>query len=133
MTSNLSIFLTYSGNCKQAMDFYADIFKASTGRVMKYSDAPGGNDIPGFDDKIMFSEMEIGGLNLMLCDSPNDEHVAGNNFALNFSCTNPDEVRRIYNALKEGGEVLMELQKTFFAELYGMVTDKFGISWNIMM
>jgi PhnB protein len=131
MESNLSIFLVFNGNCKEVMDFYAEVFKATPGRVMRYDDAPGGNQTPGMDDKIMYGEMVVGGINLMFCDSPRDV-VFGSNYNLNYSSTDHSEVRRIYDAIKEGGAVGMELQQTFFAELYGMVTDKFGINWNIM-
>lgn len=129
MSANLSVFLNFNGNCADVLAFYADVFKAETGRVMKYSDAPGSDSA---DDRIMYSEMVIGGLNVMFCDTSPDNFVLGNNFTMTHMDSNLEETRRVFDALAEGGKINMELEKTFFSELYGMVTDKFGINWNIM-
>jgi PhnB protein len=56
----------------------------------------------------------------------------GNNINPTISIESKEEVERIFNELKEGGEALMELQKTFFSELYGMIKDRFGIIWQIL-
>ena len=132
MSVNLSIFLSFNGNCAEAMAFYADVFKASPGRVMKYGDAPGGSEFSETSDKIMYGEMLVGNLNLMFSDMPQERFVAGNNFTMNYVCTDHDEVHRVFEAMKEGGSVMMPPQKTFFSELYSMVTDRFGVNWNIM-
>ena len=133
MKNNLSMFLNFKGNCAEVVEFYKNVFNTTTGRLVRYSDAPGGNQIPGYDDKIMYTEMMIGDANLMLCDvPPGHDFICGNNFVLTFAAANLDELKRVYNAIKEGGVVTMELQKTFFSEHYSMVIDKFGIHWNIM-
>ena len=131
MKTNLSMYLSFQGNAAEVMDFYSKTFMVAR-QIMKYSDAPGGNDIPGFDDKVMHGELIFNGHNLMFCDTPHDDHVIGSNFALTYHSADHNELRRIFDALSNGGEVHMELEKTFFADLYGMVTDKFGISWNLM-
>jgi PhnB protein len=69
----------------------------------------------------------------MFCDAPSgSEFVKGNNVCPTFSTDNKEEVARIFNELKEGGEVYMDLQTTFFSELFGMVKDKYGIIWQIL-
>jgi len=76
----------------------------------------------------------IGSENVMFSDMPpQDKHVVGNNFALSYSDTDQDKLHNIFTQLSEGGNVIMPMGKTFFSELYGMVTDKFGITWNIMV
>ena len=132
MDENLTIFLNFNGDCGDAMEFYAKTFKATPGRVMKYSDAPG-DRYPDYGDKIMYGEMQIADINVMFCDVPPDgRFVPGNNFVMNYSSTDFDKLHIVFDALKDGGVVGMEMQKTFFSELYGMVTDKFGITWNVM-
>ena len=130
----LGIFLNFEGNCAEVLEFYAKVFETNTGMVMRYGDAPGDSQVPGFEDKIMYSDMMIGGENLMLSDvPPQGTHVAGNNFCLSYSGKDFDRLRRIFTDLSDGGTVIMPMGKTFFSELYGMVTDKFGITWNVMV
>jgi len=132
--ANLGIFLNFNGNCADALKFYSEVFRAEHGMIMRYGDTPGGNQIPGYDDKIMYSDIKIGDQNLMLSDAPpQDSYIIGNNICLNYSSNDIENLKRIFAALSEGGTVLMPQQKTFFSEFYGMVTDKFGIYWNIMV
>jgi len=129
----LGIYLNFNGNCAEVMEFYSKVFETTTGMVMRYGDAPGDSRVPGFEDKIMYSDMMVGGENLMMSDVPSlDTHVVGNNFCLSYSGNDFDKLRRIFADLSEGGHVIMPMDKTFFSELYGMVTDKFGITWNVM-
>jgi len=131
MSASFSVFLTFEGNCTEVLDFYAKVFKTAGSRTL-YGEAPDGV-VPGFENKIMYADMLIGGVNVMFSDVPPDfEHIAGNNFVLTYTSNNHDEVRRVFEAISEGGIVNHNLEKTFFSELYSMVTDKFGISWNIM-
>ena len=84
-------------------------------------------------DRIMYADVQIGGLTVMFMDMPSDgPPAAGNNITPTISVEDKDEVRRLFNELKDGGEVYMELQQTFFSELYGMVKDKFGVIWQIL-
>ncbi|MDR2183462.1 MAG: VOC family protein [Clostridiales bacterium] len=129
----LGIFLNFNGNCNEVLQFYAKVFDTNPGRVMRYGDGPADRQAPGFEDKIMYSEMIIGGENVMFSDTPpQGSHVVGNNFCLSYSGKDFDHLHRIFDALSEDGTVIMPMQKTFFSELYGMATDKFGITWNVM-
>lgn len=129
----LGIFISFNGNCTDVLEFYAKVFDTKTGMVQKYSDAPAEHQVPGYEDKILYSDMIIGGENVMFSDAPpHSPHVAGNNFCLTYSSDDFDKLHRIFNALSEGGTVIMPMNKTFFSELYGMVIDKFGIAWNVI-
>jgi PhnB protein len=80
----------------------------------------------------MHAQFEYEGAVIMLCDMPLDTPVKiGDNVAImaEFGCA--DAVKSIFDALKEGGEVCMELQETFWSKCFGSLTDKFGINWNI--
>ena len=81
----------------------------------------------------MYADVLIGGITVMFMDMPTGSPLfAGNNITPTLSMDNQEEVERIFNELKEGGEVYMELQKTFFSELFGMLKDKFGVIWQIL-
>ena len=64
---------------------------------------------------------------------PGSGYIKGTNIALTLGTGDADEIKRIYAALSEGGSIKMELGKTFFSELYGMITDKFGITWQLSL
>ena len=130
------LFISFNGNCREAMEFYAKVFKSEVLDVMKYSDAPADPSEPmdpADADKIMYAHVLIGDKNIMFCDMPSSiPAVVGNNFVPTINVESQEEVMRIFNELKEGGESYMEPQKIFFSECYGHVKDRFGIIWNIM-
>lgn len=130
----VDVFLNFEGNCREAVEYYAQIFKTDKPKFMTYGEAPK-NDFP-MDEKekdfIIYTELRINGSNIMFSDAPLAmQLIKGNNFGLTIGTTDKDEITRLFNELKDGGEVQMELQKTFWSELYGMVTDKFGITWQL--
>lgn len=132
----LELFINFDGNCREAVAFYAKVFKSEVGNLMTYGDAPPDpNDtVPEADrGRIMYAGIPIGGITVMFMDMTSDwPLVVGNNINPTISMDSKDEVTRIFNELKEGGEVQMELQKTFFSDWYGMVQDRFGIIWQIL-
>jgi len=133
---NLELFFNFDGNCREAAEFYAKTFKSEVKNLMTYGQAPPQPNHPISEsdkDKIMYADVNIGGITVMFMDMPsNMPLIAGNNINPTISLCCKDEVERIFNELKDGGEVYVELQKTFFSELYGMVKDKFGIIWQIL-
>jgi PhnB protein len=133
----LELFINFNGNCREAVDFYAKVFKSKVGNLMTYKDAPPdpAYPIPEADkDRIMYAGVPIGNITVMFSDVPSDsEYIKGNNVSPTISADGKEDVTRIFNELKEGGEVYMELQKTFFSEWFGMVEDKYGIIWQILL
>jgi len=121
--------LNFDGNAKQAADFYSMVFESPIVQVQTYADA----QIPGFEDKILYAEIHIGGTKVMLSDCPPQiTHKPGENFIMSYSNDCFDDLKKIFGLLAEGGAISAPLEKTFFSELYGMVVDKFGIIWNII-
>ena len=86
---------------------------------------------PGFGSKIMHARMNVAGIKLMGSDSMPGQYRAPVGIQLSLDLTDPAEAERIFNALKEGGTVTMALEKTFWAQRFGMLTDRFGIPWLV--
>ncbi|MCL2597715.1 MAG: VOC family protein [Paludibacter sp.] len=132
----LELFINFDGNCREAVDFYAKVFKSTVNNLMTYGQAPPNPNYAVSEadkDRIMYAGVPIGSVVVMFSDVPSgSEFVKGNNISPTVSTDNKDEVARIFNKLKEGGEVYMKLQTTFFSELFGMVKDQFGIIWQIL-
>ncbi len=132
---NFSLFINFGGNCKEALDFYAKVFNSEVQDLMLYGAMPPDPSfiIPDEDKgKVMYANVPIFGSNIMFCDMPAGMPlIVGNNISPTLGTEDTDEIRRIFSQLSEGGAVDMELQKTFWSELYGMVTDKFGITWQL--
>ena len=132
----LELFVNFNGNCREATEFYAKVFKSEVKNLMTYEQAPPDPNYPLAEsdkNKVMYADVRIGDLTVMFMDIPSDHPlVMGNNINPTISMCDKEEVKRIFNELKEDGEVYMELQQTFFSELYGMLKDKFGIVWQIL-
>jgi len=132
----LELFINFDGNCREAVEFYAKVFRSEVGNLMTYADAPPDpNHVlnEADRDRIMYAGIPVGGMVLMFMDAPSGHPLTvGDNITPTISTDNKDEITRLFNELKEGGQVLMELQAAFFSELYGMVKDKFGVIWQIL-
>lgn len=130
-----SLFINFAGECKEAMAFYAKVFKSKVEGLMTYAQMPPDPDftVPESDkDKVMYANVMIYGCNVMFCDMPTDVPlIKGNNISPTIGTKDMDDLRRMFDALKAGGTVEMELQETFWSDLFGMVTDKFGITWQL--
>ena len=132
----LELFINFDGNCREAVAFYAKVFQSEVNNLMTYGQAPPDPNYPMAEedrDKVMYAGLRIGGITVMFMDMPSGSPlVVGNNINPTVSLDNKEEVGRIFNELKDGGVVYMELQQTFFSELYGMVQDRFGVIWQIL-
>lgn len=130
------VFINFDGNCREAVEFYAKVFKTQVQNLMTYAQAPPdpNYDMPEADkDKVMYAGIKFGNMTAMFMDMPSGMPlIKGNNISPTISTDDKEEVARLFNELKDGGVVEMELQKTFYSELYGMVTDKFGVIWQIL-
>lgn len=132
-----SLFINFDGNCRQAVDFYAHVFGSEVQGLMTFSEMPPDPTYVVSEedrDKIMYCSMMIGGTNVMFSDVPSGmPFTQGNNISPVVSLKKDADVSRAFDRLKAGGTVDMELQTTFWSPLYGMVTDRFGVSWQLMI
>lgn len=132
----LELFINFDGNCREAVEFYAKVFKSEVGNLMTYSQMPPDENYPMSEadkDRVMYAGVPMGNIVMMFSDVPSGSpFIAGNNISPTVSYEDKGEVTRVFNELKEEGEVFMELQETFYSELFGMVKDKFGVIWQIL-
>jgi PhnB protein len=132
---HMSVHLNFRGNCAEAFDFYTNVFKAQNPFRVTYAEAPGdGMPIPpDWKGKVMHTSIELGNGRLMGCDAPPDTSTPMGGFQVCVESKDEAEVKRMYDALVEGGSVQMPLMKTFWSPLFGMCTDKFGVGWMVGM
>jgi len=135
---SLSGYLFFDGNARAAFDFYKQVFGVADyeTNLMTYGEAPAEYQDDGTTDRIINATMAIPGAApgafLMLSDQPRIfEYQHGTNVMLVLGFSDPAEQRRVFEALSEGGEVLVPLGKTFFNDLFGIVKDRFGIGWQL--
>jgi len=99
--------------------------------VMRYRESPEPEMVPaGAEDKIMHAVFRVGNSTVMVSDDCTG-HPTFQGFSLALSVTEPAEAQRLFSALADRGQVQMPLAKTFWSPLFGMVTDRFGVSWMI--
>ncbi|MCL2411325.1 MAG: VOC family protein [Treponema sp.] len=132
----LDVFLTFNGNCREALDFYSGVFKSNIEGLMTFSDAPASDGYVASEsdkNKIMYASLNISGSTVMFSDTPDGmPYNAGNNIVLTVNVTERAEVERLFGALNIDPNPHMPPQQTFFAEYYAMAADKFGLIWNII-
>ena len=131
----VNVYLNFNGNTREAVEFYAKVFKTEAPNIMTFGEQPQHPDYQmpeEVKDLVMHTRLNIDGSIVMFSDTfPGQPFVEGNNITLALVSQNLDDIQSWYDQLKEGGTVTMELQETFWAKLYGQVTDKFGIQWQI--
>lgn len=119
-------YIAFNGNCREAVDFYID----ALGGEMVYAETYGDSPMKGMagDDQIMHCTFKIGESHIMACDNP-QAGAAGSNISLAVGSNDVESVEAQFARMAEGGNVTMPLAETFWAERFGMLTDKFGVNW----
>jgi PhnB protein len=137
MNTAIQPYLFFGGRCDEALDFYKKALGAEVEMRMGFDESPHpmpeGMLSPGFEKKVMHSQFRIAGNLVMASDgcSPADGGFHG--FSLAYQVPSEDAADRAFNALAEGGEVTMPLSKTFWSPRYGMLKDRFGVHWQVMV
>lgn len=121
-------YIAFPGNCQEAIDFYAKAIGAELRYSQTWGESP--HTQPGYEDKIMHATIMVGGSPIMMCDTP-DAAAGNSSISLALGLNDVDKARTMFDGLADGGSVTMPLDKTFWAEAFGMVTDKFGINWMV--
>ncbi|MDQ9171872.1 VOC family protein [Oxalobacteraceae bacterium R-40] len=129
-------YLMFGGRCQEALDFYAQAVGAQMEMRMLFKESPDpvppGMLPPGFEDKIMHSSFSIGGNTIMASDGCTEGSSFGG-FSLSYAVATATDAERIFAALADGGQVQMPLTKTFWSPCFGMLTDRFGLAWMVMV
>lgn len=129
-------YVFLEGRCEEAIGFYVNALGAKVEMMMRYRESPEpqppGMLPPGSDDKIMHAAIHVGESVLMLSDGMCGGQASFKGFSLTLSARDEAEAKRLYDALADGGQAQMPLGKTFFSPAFGMVADRFGVSWMVM-
>jgi PhnB protein len=133
---NVQTTLNFYGRTEEAVRFYGRAIGAETLFLMRFRDCPDpAQSRPGWEEKIFHATFRIGATEIMAsdcgCERPPAE-ITFAGFSLALRVETPEQAERFFAALSEGGQVQIPLRKTFFAERYGIVMDRFGISWKLM-
>ena len=129
----LNTYLNYNGNCKEAFEFYEKHLGGKIMTLSTFADAPNmPNVTPEMKNAVLHARIELGGTILMGSDTPPGRHQPMRSAYLSLSVESNEEAERIYGLLKEGGEIFMAMEETFFAQRFAMLRDRFGTSWMII-
>jgi PhnB protein len=130
-------YLFFDGRCEEAIDFYRKTLGAETTMLMRMKDSPEpaqpGMCAPGSDNKIMHASLRIGDTTVMASDGRCQGKPSFQGFSLSLSARDETEADRLFHALSDGGQVQMPLSKTFFSPRFGIVADRFGVSWMVVV
>ncbi|RYY93745.1 MAG: VOC family protein [Comamonadaceae bacterium] len=128
----LDSYLFFDGTCAEAMRFYQHTLGGDLQPMLTYADAPEPDAcLPSGKDRIMHACLVLDGRLLMASDTPGGGEGAMRGFAVALNYDQPADARRIFDALGAGGSVTMPMQKTFWCEAFGMLTDRFGVPWMV--
>ncbi|MCO5105010.1 MAG: VOC family protein [Burkholderiaceae bacterium] len=129
-------YLFFEGRCEEALAFYEKAIGAERGQLMRYSDNP---EPPRADcpapsgDKVMHCNFTVGGTQIMASDGMASGTTNFKGFGLTLGAATAHEAERLFQALADGGKIQMPLGKTFYSPAFGMVEDRFGVLWMVMV
>ena len=125
-------YLFFDGRCDKAIELYRSAVGAEVEMLMRFKDSPDPGSCPaGAEDKVMHASLRIGDSRVLMSDGRCTGQPSFQGFALSLTVADDAEAERRFAALADGGQVQMPLAKTFFASSFGMVADRFGVSWMV--
>ena len=130
------IYLFFDGRTDEALEFYKKTLGVEVEMLTRFKDAPPEarqGCAPGSENKVMHSCFKLGDQRVMASDGRNEGKPNFQGFALSLAAKDEAEADKLFAALGEGGQVQMPLTKTFFSPKFGMVQDKFGVGWMILV
>lgn len=131
---NLQPYLFFDGKCDEALDFYKKAVGAQTKTLMRFNQAPDQSMItPGSENKVMHAQVQIGDTTVLMSDGRCSGNTNFQGFALTITANTEAEADKIFGALAGGGKVTMPMAKTFFSPRFGVLTDKFGVGWMVLV
>lgn len=123
-------YLAFEGRCREAFDFYAEVFGGQITFRMTFGESPMAAELPSDShDRIMHSQLESPAGVLMGADCP--QSAPSSKGCINITVDSPDEAERLFRALAEGGSVQMPIGETFWARRFGMLVDRYGHGWMV--
>ena len=139
-TSNKRVvqpYLFFDGRCEEAIEFYRRALGAEVERLMRFKDSPEPLSPeacpPGSENKVMHATLRIGETTIMASDGRCGGKPSFEGFSLSIIVSTEAEAEKLFLALEDGGKVQAPLVKTFFSPRFGMVLDRFGVMWMILV
>jgi PhnB protein len=133
----VTVYINFNGNCREAVEFYAEVFNTEKPEIMTFAEMPPDPELEVPEearDLVLHTSLDINGSTIMFSDIlPDTTFITGNNISLTVMTISVEETEKLFDRLKEGGNVEMELGETFWSKCYGSLTDKFGIVWQLMI
>jgi PhnB protein len=130
-------YLFFDGRCEEAIEFYRKALGAKVEMLMRFKESPDPQSQscapPGSGDKVMHSSFKIGDTTVMASDGNCGGKPSFQGFALSLNAANEAEADRLFAALSDGGKVQLPMTKTFFSPRFGMVADRFGVAWMVIV
>ena len=129
-------YLFFDGSCEEALTFYREALGAETTFLLRFKDSPEPPTAecgPMQPEKVMHAAFRIGDTLIMASDGRCEGRPSFQGFALTISVRDEAEAKRTFTRLSEGGQVQMPLAKTFFSPCFGMLADRFGVNWMVIV
>ena len=134
---NIEPYLFFEGRCEEAIDFYRKAVGAEVENLLRIKESPEppppGMHPPGSENKIMHACFKIGDTRVYASDGRCSGQPNFQGFSLSIGVADERQADKLFAGLKEGGEVVLPLTKTFFSPRFGMVKDRFGVSWMVIV
>jgi PhnB protein len=127
-------YLYFDGRCEEALNFYEKGLGAKVNALMRFKDNPDPTMCgpTGSSEKVMHASFQVGDTQLMASDGNCAGKSKFEGISLTLGVSSTKEAERLFAALADGGQVQMPMTETFFAHRFGMVADKFGVSWMVI-
>ena len=137
--TTVNIYLTFTGNCEAAFNFYKSVFGGEFLNISRFGEMPPQEGMPPIPenekDRIMHVSLPISKETVLMGSDSSEAFghatVVGNNFSISINTDSKSEADRFFKELSTGGKVTMPMGDTFWGSYFGMFTDKFGINWMI--
>ncbi len=125
-------YLSFKGDCEAAFKFYEQCLGGQLGAIFRYAGSPLAEQVPAdWADKVMHGSLTVGDQTLMGADVAADQYEEPKGFSLSLQIKSTADAERLFHELAKHGRVVLPLEKTFWAERFGMVVDRFGVPWTI--
>jgi PhnB protein len=131
MKGQITPYLSFDGNAKQALDFYKEVLGAEIVGLQTFGEADYPTP-PEADNRVMHANLKKGGISIMFSDTfPGQSVVVGSNISLTLEPESDEEIQNVYDELSKNGKVLTKLEDTFWGAKYARVQDQFGVIWEL--
>jgi PhnB protein len=125
-------YLNFNGNCEEAINYYKEALGGEVLFMQRYGEGPPMEGCEGLENLVMHTTLKVGDSIVMASDCPPSQAVApGSNISLAIGTDSPARADEMFANLSEGGKVTMPMQETFWAQRFGMLTDKYGVNWML--